>query len=193
MPLKTPLFPRCAGAPFEYCDNGRQLGNVHGAGIRIDSGPTLPIVTAQPTNFLKEGGFMADGTHAARPLSPHLQIWRFTVTMAASITHRATGIALYAGAALLAIWFFALAAGPEAYGAVAGLLGSLFGRIILFGFAWALFFHLFNGLRHLYWDTGRGLAKETATMTSWLVYVASIAAAILLFVVALGGGGAHVG
>ncbi|HPE30418.1 MAG TPA: succinate dehydrogenase, cytochrome b556 subunit [Parvularculaceae bacterium] len=128
---------------------------------------------------------MADGSQASRPLSPHLQIWRFTVTMAASITHRATGVALYGGAILLSAWFFALAAGPEAYGPVSAIVGSPFGLIVLFGFAWSLFFHTLNGLRHLYWDTGRGLDPKMATMTSWLVYGGSIVLAVLVFILAL--------
>lgn len=128
---------------------------------------------------------MADGASSAHPLSPHLQIWRWTVTMAASITHRATGLALYAGAALLALWFASAALGPQAYGVAAGVVSSLPGRIILFGFCWALCFHALNGLRHLYWDTGRGLAPRMATMTAWLVYVASIAIAAAIFAAAL--------
>lgn len=132
---------------------------------------------------------MADATKA-RPLSPHLQIWAWTVTMAASITHRATGIALYGGAILLAIWFFAAALGPEAFAPVNAVAGSPFGLIVLFGFTWALLFHALNGLRHLYWDTGRGLAKETARMTAWLVYAASLLLTIAIFAAALSAKGA---
>lgn len=131
---------------------------------------------------------MAEGTQGARPLSPHLQIWRFTVTMAASITHRATGLALYGGAILLAIWFVALAAGPEAFARIAPIVGSPFGLVILFGFTWAMLFHAMNGLRHLYWDSGRGLGLKTAIMTAWLVYGASLAGAVLIFYFALGRG-----
>lgn len=105
--------------------------------------------------------------------------------MAASITHRATGVALYGGAILLSAWFFALAAGPEAYGPVSAIVGSPFGLVVLFGFAWSLFFHTLNGLRHLYWDTGRGLDPKMATMTSWLVYGGSIVLAVLVFILAL--------
>jgi succinate dehydrogenase / fumarate reductase cytochrome b subunit len=120
----------------------------------------------------------------ARPLSPHLQIWGWTVTMAASITHRVTGIALYGGAVLLAVWFFAAALGEDAFRPLNELLGSPVGILVLFGFAWSLIFHLLNGLRHLYWDTGRGLAPKMARMTSWLTYGVSIVAAVVIFIAA---------
>lgn len=123
---------------------------------------------------------------AARPLSPHLQIWRWTATMAASITHRATGVALYGGAALLAVWFVAAALGPEAFAPVDAIAGSLFGRIVAVGLAWSLMFHALNGLRHLYWDTGRGLAPKTATFTAWLVYAASLILTLIIFFLASG-------
>jgi len=133
---------------------------------------------------------MADARGAPRPLSPHLQIWRWTATMAASITHRATGMALYAGAALLAAWMVAAAASPEAFAMISGLIGSPLGRIALFGFAWALIFHTLNGLRHLYWDAGRGLALKTAQMTAWLVFIASLALTIATFYAGLSAAGA---
>ena len=127
---------------------------------------------------------MAEASKAP-PLSPHLQIWGWTVTMAASITHRATGVGLYGGAILLAVWFFAAALGPDAFAPVNAIVGSPFGLVILFGFTWALLFHALNGLRHLYWDTGRGLAVETAKMTAWLVYAASLVFAVIIFIAAL--------
>lgn len=129
---------------------------------------------------------MADAPSASRPLSPHIQIWRWTATMAASITHRVTGMALYGGAILLAVWFFAAALGPEAYAPAGAIVGSLFGRIILFGFAWALLFHTMNGLRHLYWDAGRGLAPKTASMTAWAIYAASFILTLIIVVAANG-------
>ncbi|MEM9169925.1 MAG: succinate dehydrogenase, cytochrome b556 subunit [Pseudomonadota bacterium] len=116
------------------------------------------------------------------PLSPHLQIWGWTVTMAASITHRATGIALYAGTVLLAIWAVALGLGDAAFGPVAALFASPLGVLVLGGYAWALFFHLMNGVKHLYQDTGRGLRYETAKGTAWFIYAASLTlAAITIF------------
>lgn len=118
---------------------------------------------------------MADGATSGRPLSPHLQIWRFTVTMAASITHRGTGVVLYGGSLLLVLWVFALAFQPSLYdNIVVAFMRSIPGFIIIAGYVWSISFHLMNGLRHLYWDSGRGLAPKTATMTAWLVYGASI-------------------
>jgi succinate dehydrogenase / fumarate reductase cytochrome b subunit len=91
-----------------------------------------------------------------RPLSPHLQIYKPQITMVTSITHRATGIALGVGTLLLAWWLIAVAAGPEAYATVTAFTTSWFGQIILFGFTWSLFYHLCNGIRHLFWDMGQG-------------------------------------
>ncbi|WP_375201528.1 succinate dehydrogenase, cytochrome b556 subunit [Hyphococcus sp.] len=122
-----------------------------------------------------------------RPVSPHLQIWRFTVTMAASITHRGTGIVLYGGSLLLGVWAYALAFSPSLFPAVSGFIVSPFGIIIVAGYVWALCFHLLNGLRHLYWDSGRGLAPKTATKTAWAIYIGSlILAVIILYVGQLG-------
>ena len=126
---------------------------------------------------------MAQGT-PARPLSPHLQIWRWSPTMASSIAHRATAIALYGGTILLALWFCALALGPAAYAPVTDLLGSPLGLVALFGFAWSLIFHTLNGLRHLYWDSGRGLAPNTARRVSWVIFAATTVLTALVFVLA---------
>lgn len=115
-----------------------------------------------------------------RPLSPHLQIWRWTPTMAASITHRATGVALYTGTILLAVWVFAASRGEAFFAPVGAFLGSPFGVLILFGYAWALLFHSINGLRHLYWDMGRGFEVKTAAATAWGVYAASLILAIAI-------------
>lgn len=125
---------------------------------------------------------MASSAHSSRPVSPHLQIWRFTVTMAASITHRGTGLVLYGGSLLIALWLYALAFSPSLYDGVAEFVRSPIGFVIVAGYVWSLSFHLMNGLRHLYWDYGRGFAVKMATMTGWLVYVASlILAAIILW------------
>lgn len=104
--------------------------------------------------------------------------------MAASIAHRASGVALYAGAILLGVWFSALALGAAAFAPIAALLNSLLGQVVMFGFAWSLFFHTFNGLRHFYWDSGRGLAPKTAALTSWFIFAASAVAAIGVFIAA---------
>ena len=84
----------------------------------------------------------------ARPTSPHLQIYRWTITMAMSIAHRATGIANYAGMALLAIWLVAAAIGQEPLNLVNAIYGSWFGQIVLFGFTFSLVHHMLGGLRH---------------------------------------------
>jgi len=116
----------------------------------------------------------------SRPLSPHLGIWRWTATMAASITHRATGLALYAGTILLAAWAFAASRGEAFFAPVGAFLASPFGTLILFGYAFALLFHSINGLRHLYWDMGRGLGVKTARMTAWYAFAASILLAVAI-------------
>ena len=91
---------------------------------------------------------MSDATRTIRerPTSPHLQVWRWHITMATSILHRATGVALYVGALILAAWATALASGPESYGAFMGLLASPLGRLVMFGLTFSVFFHLAKGV-----------------------------------------------
>lgn len=134
---------------------------------------------------------MADGTHRERPLSPHLQIWRFTVTMFGSILHRITGVACYGGVVLLTAWFVALALGGDIYGLVARLVFSPFGLFVMFGFSWALIYHTLTGLRHLYWDAGRGLDFKVIQTTSRLIIVGSLGLAVMVFVLALSDGGVN--
>jgi succinate dehydrogenase / fumarate reductase cytochrome b subunit len=126
----------------------------------------------------------------ARPVSPHLQIWRWTPTMAASIMHRATGAALYAGTLFLALLVFSAAAAPGLYGFLAGVLASALGALILFGYSFALVFHTLNGLRHLYWDMGRGLDLKSAKMTAILAFVAALIAAVAILIAAWSARGA---
>lgn len=97
-----------------------------------------------------------------RPLSPHLQIYRWQWTMLYSILHRATGIALSAGTLLLVWWLLALASGPEAFAVARGFIGSIIGQIMLFGWTWSLMYHLGNGIRHLVWDAGYGFDLDVA-------------------------------
>jgi len=111
-----------------------------------------------------------------RPLSPHISIYRWPITMALSILHRATGIAMSVGFIVLAIWLFDIASGPETYAVFQKYMDTLVGKLLLIGWSFAFFFHLANGVRHLVWDTGRGFEKEQATKSAWLV----LAAAILL-------------
>ena len=119
----------------------------------------------------------------ARPLSPHLQIYRLTLTMAMSIVHRITGAALYVGTPLLAWWLVAAASGPNAYANFQAAASSLIGRLVLFGYTWALIHHMLGGVRHLIWDTVHGLAPAER---EWLVranLAGSIVLTILLWVI----------
>ncbi len=103
----------------------------------------------------------------SRPKSPHLQVWKWHATMAASIMHRATGVALYFGAFLIAAWLVSTAVGPDAYKVVETLMFSLFGQLVLFGFTLAIFYHFANGIRHLLWDgPHRGFDPKTASLVS---------------------------
>lgn len=125
----------------------------------------------------------------SRPLSPHLSIYRWPVTMATSIVHRVTGMGLSLGTLLLAWWLIAAASGPEAYQTFSGLAASPIGLLVLFGFTWALAFHLINGIRHLAWDIGFGFDVATARMTGWLVIVLSVLVAMAVFALAYTGHG----
>ena len=126
-----------------------------------------------------------------RPLSPHLTIYRWQVTMMASITHRLTGMALSVGAICLVWWLVAITRGPESYETFLNLAGSPLGLLVLFGFCWSLAFHLLNGVRHLAWDAGYGFNKHTATRTGTLVFVLSFLIAIGFFAAAWTGHGGY--
>jgi succinate dehydrogenase / fumarate reductase, cytochrome b subunit len=127
----------------------------------------------------------------ARPLSPHLTIYRWQVTMLASITHRITGAGLGLGALGLAWWLVAISNGPEGYENFMSYAETPLGLVILFGFTWALAFHFVNGIRHLAWDLGYGFEKHTATRTGSLVYVLSVVLALGIFAVAWTGHGGY--
>jgi succinate dehydrogenase / fumarate reductase cytochrome b subunit len=115
---------------------------------------------------------------AKRPLSPHLQIYRWQLTSVLSILHRLTGLALVFGALLFAYWLTAAAYGPEAFARAQALFGSWFGRLVLFGMTFALFYHLANGVRHLAWDAGWGF--ELATLRRTGVVMVLVAGALTL-------------
>src|SRR3954467_15520395 len=104
---------------------------------------------------------MAEAKLRDRPLSPHLQIYRWTWTMAMSIMHRITGGALYVGTILVAVWLLSMASGPEAYDRAARFFGSIVGRLILFAYPFVLMQHLVGGIRHLIWDFGYGMEPGT--------------------------------
>lgn len=129
---------------------------------------------------------MTDATRAPRerPLSPHLQVWRWHITMATSIAHRVTGVGLYLGALIAAGWAISLASGPEAYGAYKALMGSFLGKVVLFGMTLSLFYHLANGIRHLVWDAGHGLDIKSANASAALVFAFAGAATVAVWVIA---------
>jgi succinate dehydrogenase / fumarate reductase cytochrome b subunit len=125
-----------------------------------------------------------------RPLSPHLQVYRWQITMTLSILHRATGIVLAIGAFGVAWWLIAVSASDEHYAQFAALAGSLPGRIALAGFSYCLMYHLLNGLRHLLWDSGRGFEIKQFYMTGWTVVVLSFVLTGVLWMLALTHGAA---
>jgi succinate dehydrogenase / fumarate reductase, cytochrome b subunit len=110
----------------------------------------------------------------ARPLSPHLQVYRPQLTSILSITHRAAGVALAVGTLLLAWWLIAAATGPEHFATVQAVIGSWIGRLLLLGWTAALFFHFANGIRHLFWDAGLGFDLKTTYRSGWLVLFATV-------------------
>ena len=119
-----------------------------------------------------------------RPLSPHLQVYRMIPTMAMSILHRITGAALYFGTALVAWWLAAVATGEAYFGFVDAIFGSWIGRIVLFGYTWALIHHLLGGIKHLVQDTGRALEKHFTTRMARLQIAASVALTIVVWAIA---------
>ena len=111
---------------------------------------------------------------AARPLSPHLQIYRPTLTMMMSIVHRITGAALYFGTLLLAWWLLAAASGPNAYATFQAVASSFIGRIVLLGYTWALVHHMLGGIRHLIWDIGYGFGPAEREWLTLATLIGSI-------------------
>lgn len=117
-----------------------------------------------------------------RPLSPHLQVYRWQLTSVMSILHRMTGVALAVGTLLLVYWLIAAAAGPGAFATAQEFIGSILGRILLFGWTVALFYHLCNGIRHLFWDAGRGFELRTAYASGWAVVVVTAALSVIAWI-----------
>ena len=122
---------------------------------------------------------------ASRPLSPHLQIYRWQITSVLSILHRFTGLALSVGTLLLVWWLVAMASGPDAFATAQAFVGSWFGRLLLLGWSFSLFFHLANGIRHLFWDAGYGFEIKTTTASGWTVVVASVTLTVIAWVAGL--------
>ena len=121
-----------------------------------------------------------------RPMSPHLSIYRPLINMMMSIVHRMTGAALYFGTLLLAWWLIAAASGPQYFAFVRGLFAHPIGQLVLLGYTWALIHHMLGGLRHLYWDTGRGFNISTVNALSWLSLISSVALTAAVWALALG-------
>lgn len=118
-----------------------------------------------------------------RPLSPHLQVYRPQLTSILSILHRITGVALAFGSLLLIYWLVAAASGPGAYETAGNFIGSFFGRLLLFGWTFALLFHLCNGVRHLVWDAGYGLELPAVYRSGWTVVALSAGLTLILWIV----------
>jgi len=120
-----------------------------------------------------------------RPLSPHLQVYRPQLTSVLSILHRATGIALSVGALYLVIWVVFAAASPSTYGMFQSFNTSILGRIFLGGWLFCAFYHLCNGIRHLFWDAGYGFELKDAYRSGWIVVAVSLAATLLSWIAGL--------
>ena len=123
-------------------------------------------------------------TNYDRPLSPHLSIYRWPVTMATSILHRGTGLAMSLGFVLFVFWLADMAVGRNAYAAFMTAMDSTVGRILLIGWSWAFFYHLANGIRHLVWDVGYGFEKRQANASAWVVIVWSALATAFFWMMA---------
>ena len=128
---------------------------------------------------------------AGRPLSPHLQIYRPMLTMMMSIAHRLSGASLAIGFLLLTWWLVAASTGPAAYTIVNHFFASMAGRLLLFLFSWALIHHMLGGIRHLIWDTGRGLDKTSIEIFAWLTIIGSIVFTIIVWIAGYALMGAH--
>ena len=112
--------------------------------------------------------------NSSRPLSPHLGVYKFMYTMSLSILHRITGCATAVGFLLFVWWLMALASGPAAYASAMGALGSPLAKLLLVGFTFSFVYHFCNGIRHLVWDTGRGLERAQARRSGTVVVVAAL-------------------
>jgi succinate dehydrogenase / fumarate reductase cytochrome b subunit len=125
------------------------------------------------------------GTRAVvRPMSPHVQVYRLPLTALLSITHRITGVGLSAGLLLLTYWLASAAYGDAAYATAMAVIGSWLGKLVLFGFSLALYFHLCNGVRHLVWDAGKGFEIPDTERANVIVLVVAVALTILTWLMA---------
>ena len=126
-----------------------------------------------------------DGKLVRRPLSPHIQVHRWPISMALSILHRASGCALGVGTLLMTWWLVAAAQSEESFAVAQKFMGSPFGRLLLFGWTVALFFHFCSGLRHLWMDSGRGFEKAEYDRSAWVVVGATVVLTVGTWIIAL--------
>ena len=126
---------------------------------------------------------MADVNRGNRPLSPHLSIYRPQMTSISSILVRITGTGLLVGGLLVVWWFLAAATSPEYFATADGVITSWFGDLVMALSVWALWYHALGGLRHLYWDTGRGLEVEFADKLGLVMIVLSVVLTVLTLLI----------
>jgi len=122
----------------------------------------------------------------ARPLSPHLQVYRPQLTSMLSILHRMTGFGLAVGAIAVTAWLMSAVMGEKAFNDFHAVAASLVGKLFLFGWVWAFVYHFLNGLRHLVWDTGRWLDLKSAYASGWIVFFSSFVLAAAVWFAAAG-------
>ena len=121
-----------------------------------------------------------------RPLSPHLQIYKPQLTSVLSITHRGTGIFLTLGALFLGCWLMSIANGPESFSRLAIHINAWYGQIVLYAWVFSLYYHLSNGIRHLFWDAGLGLDIKTTYRSGYAVVIISILLTVITWCLAGG-------
>lgn len=127
---------------------------------------------------------------AQRPLSPHIQIYRWQAQMVSSIVHRATGVALAVGTLVVIYGLIELAGGEDGFNEFHALLGSPIGVLLMLGWSWSLFYHLCNGIRHLIQDGGAGYEINQFVRSSWLSLIGSVVLTVVVWVYVLTAGGA---
>jgi succinate dehydrogenase / fumarate reductase cytochrome b subunit len=125
------------------------------------------------------------GSRRPRPLSPHLSVYRLTMTMAMSFAHRVSGVALYFGVLVLAWFLIAASADASAFAVFSEFIGSFIGRVVLFVVTWALFHHLVGGIRHIIWDAGYGLDAPLRDQMAWATLIGGFALTVLVWIIGL--------
>lgn len=116
-----------------------------------------------------------------RPLSPHLQIYKPQITSVLSILHRMTGVFLILGTFIFTWWLYALSDGPDYYAKFLSYMSSWIGLLLLFGWTFSLCYHLFNGIRHLFWDIGLGFEMENVKKSGWAVVILTTISTVTIF------------